>query len=344
MPSKKTDSKKTGPNKTGSEKLNQMKSIAVLGGGAWGSALASTLAMAGHDLRVWARNPDTVEALQNGVSPALNQAITPPTLATTDSAKALDGADTVLVVVPSAATDDALAIIAKHVPTDRVIILTAKGLMKDDGALIHHHSGAVISNPVVVLSGPSFADEIAAAKPASLVAASDDANAAKMAKTLFQATNIRVYTSDDPTGVAVGGAVKNVIAIASGIVAGMGLGDNARAAVITRGLAEAMRFANALGSRRETLFGLAGLGDMVLTCGSVHSRNFAFGFALASNEALPENLTEGRYSASIIARRARSLGVEMPITESVARVLEDKSKIKDEVTRLLQRPVDSEWD
>lgn len=317
--------------------------IAVLGGGAWGSALASALAARGHETRIWVRRDDHAAALTGGVSPVLDMAIAAPSLATTDAAAVLDGAGMVLAVLPTSATDDTIAMIRAGADPAIPIAWAAKGLVPGGDALIPEHASAHLPNPAVMLSGPSFADEVTAGKPAALVAASQDDAAANAVAMRFYGSNIRVYTSNDPVSVAVGGAVKNVIAIASGIVTGMGLGDNARAALITRGLAETTRFALALGGQRETLFGLAGLGDMVLTCSGAHSRNFAFGLALAEGGDTPAKLAEGKHSAAVILRRAARLKVDMPITEAVARVLIDGADIRAEINRLLQRPVDSEW-
>lgn len=328
---------------TADQQTGAARRIAVLGGGAWGSALASALMAAGHETRVWVRDPQLASALAAGRSPVLDMTIAAPSLASTDSETVLAEAELVLVVLPVSASDDAIDRLAGQIDPAAPVAWAAKGLIPGSDALIPQHAKSRLDNPAVMLSGPSFADEVAAGKPAALVAASTDGDAAAAIAGAFQGSNIRVYTSADPVGVAVGGAVKNVIAIASGIVTGMALGDNARAALITRGLAETTRFATALGGERETLFGLAGLGDMVLTCSGAHSRNFSFGLALARGETIPAKLAEGRHSAVVIARRARRLGVEMPITEAVARVLEDGADISTEIGRLLQRPVDSEW-
>ena len=321
----------------------QGNAVAVLGGGAWGSALASCLAAGGHDVRIWVRNAGLAKALAKGRSPVLDAPIAAPRLATTDIDEAVGGAGWVLAVLPVSATDAAIDLLAGRVGAGIPVAWAAKGLVPGDDQLIPAHAEGKLPNPAVMLSGPSFADEVAAGKSAALVAAGRDPEAAQAVADLFQDSTVRVYTSKDPVGVAVGGAVKNVIAIASGIVSGIGLGDNARAALITRGLAEATRFALALGGQRETLFGLAGLGDMVLTCSGPHSRNFSLGLALASGKKPPSNLAEGRHSAAVIRRRAESLGVEMPITAAVARVLDEGADIKDEIGRLLQRPVDTEW-
>lgn len=316
--------------------------IAVLGGGAWGSALASVLTTQGHHVRVLVRNAEMADQLMAGWSPMIGQPISPPALASTDPAPVFKGVDAGLVVLPVAATEMAADLIKSHLSSEITVAWAAKGLLPGSNALIPEYASQVLPHPSVMLSGPSFADEVAQGKPAALVSASGNADAAGLFSTLFERSTVRVYTSDDPVGVAVGGAVKNVIAIASGIITGLDFGDNARAAVITRGLVEAARFALKLGARQETLFGLAGLGDMMLTCAGPHSRNFAYGLALGKGNELPDKLAEGARSAEIISRRAKAEGVEMPITEAVVNVL-NGADIKEEIRRLLSRPVDSEW-
>jgi glycerol-3-phosphate dehydrogenase (NAD(P)+) len=319
------------------------KSVAVIGGGAWGSAISASLTEAGHEIRVLTDSKELTEALLAGRSPALgDEAITPPKLATMDLDAVIAGADAVFVVVPASATADVLDRLKPILAEDVPVAFAAKGFEPETDELIPHFAATKIKNPVVMFSGPSFADEVARGKPAALVAASTHAPSAKMISGLFAGTKMRVYISDDPIGVAVGGAVKNVVAIASGIAASLKLGDNTRAALITRGLAEATHLAVALGGRAETLFGLAGLGDMVLTCSGPHSRNFAFGMALGEGSMPSEKLAEGRHSCAVIARRAEKEGVEMPITAAVDRVVSGRGEIDEEIKNLMERPVDSE--
>lgn len=320
------------------------KTIAVIGGGAWGSAIASSLAKAGHITTVLTRRDDLAQALMAGRSPALGDlSITPPTLASTDAEQVVAGAEAVIMVVPVRATESSLSDLKPYLGADVPIAFAAKGFVPGADDLIPSIARGMISSPLVMFSGPSFADEVAKGLPAALVSASDDPKAAKTIAALFAQTSMRVYTSDDPIGVAVGGAVKNVIAIASGITAGLGLGDNARAALLTRGLAEATRLAVAMGGRSETLFGLAGLGDMALTCSGSHSRNFAFGLALGQGKAPSGKLAEGQYSSVVIARRAAALGVDMPITMAVDRVVSGKAELAAEIKLLLARPAAMEW-
>ncbi len=317
--------------------------IAVIGGGAWGSAIASCLSGNGKDVRILTRRQGLAESLAQGISPNIDGvAIVPPRLASTDPKQVMDGVEAVFIAVPAAATEDTLNQLAQYLPADIPIAFAAKGLVPSSGALIIDFARAKLTNSLVVFSGPSFADEVVMGKPTALVSASNDAAAAQQIAALFETTNIRVYTSDDPVGVAVGGTVKNVIAIASGIVQGLDLGDNARAALMTRGLAEATRLALVLGGSENTLFGLAGLGDMALTCSGTHSRNFAYGLALGRGTTPDSKLAEGRHSCEVIARRSALAGVDMPITQAVARVVSGEGDIMDEITQLMARPANNE--
>ena len=321
-----------------------MSRVAIIGGGAWGSALASQLARHAHEVSVLVRRQELADALMGGRSPLLDGlAITPPHVASTDAAAVLTEAEAVLVVVPVAATVAALSLIIKHAPETAPVALTAKGLDAASGALQPELALEHLGRGGVMLCGPSFADAVALAKPCCLVAAAERPDDATAIAALFHGTTIRVYTSADPIGVAVGGSVKNTIAIAAGIVGALGLGANARAALITRGLAEATRLALAVGGKRETLFGLAGIGDMLLSCTDAHSRNYAYGEALGRGAPPPSALAEGARTAASLAKRAEALGVDAPIIAAVARVVNDNADIESEIKNLLARPVDQEW-
>lgn len=320
-----------------------MSICAVIGGGAWGSALASVLSQQGHKVNILVRRPDMASALMDGVSPRLDhQAITPPHLATTDTATALDGADAVLVVVPVAATVEALTQIKTYAPAHAAVALTAKGLEASTGELQPELAKNHLGRDIVMLCGPSFADEVAAGKPCCLVAASHHQGMAQTIAQLFLSSPVRVYTGDDPIAVAVASSVKNVIAIAAGITAALDLGDNARAALITRGLAETSRLALALGGRQETLFGLAGAGDMFLTCTDSHSRNYAYGLALGSGKPPSTHLAEGAKTVASLMARASSLGVDTPIIAAIDNVINHGAELTTEIKALLARPVDQE--
>lgn len=324
-------------------KKSPLQKVAVLGGGAWGAALAAALVTAGRDVRIWVRREDLARALASGHAPALDLPIPAPALASTDLDAVLDGADVILHVLPVGATEESIAMLTPRLAGDTPVVWAAKGLVPGADALIPEVAATHWQNPSVMLSGPSFADEVALGKPAALVAAATQEGLAADVAAMFVGSMIRAYSSPDPIGVAVGGAVKNVIAIASGMISGLDLGDNARTALLTRGLAETVRLAVAIGGRAETLFGLAGVGDMALTCAGPHSRNFALGLALGQGKPPSGKLAEGRYSAAVISRRAVALGVDMPITAAVARVLEEDAPITTEIERLLSRPAESEW-
>ncbi len=309
--------------------------IALLGAGAWGTALAAAAAAAGHDTWLWARDAAQAAALQATHRNAryLPEVALPPSLrATADLAAALahgQGADGLLVIATPMA---GLRSLLQALPADAPALWLCKGFEAGTGLLGHEIARTLRpGRPCGVLSGPSFALEVARGLPTALVAASADAALAARAVEAFHGGALRVYTSADIAGVEVGGALKNVLAIAAGIVDGLpGAGLNARAALITRGLAEMTRLGQALGARPDTFMGLSGLGDLVLTATGSLSRNRAVGLALAAGRRLPEALAElghvaeGVPTAAVALRRAQALGVDMPITAAVVAVLEDR--------------------
>ena len=306
--------------------------IAVLGAGAWGTALAAAAA-ARHEVVLWARDVSQAQALQHG---RCNQRYLPdvPLPAALRVGTDLDAAcaharDGLLIIATPMA---ALRPLLQALPAEQPALWLCKGFEQGTGLLGHEIARAERPGvPCGVLSGPSFALEVARGQPTALVAASDDAALAQAAVAAFHGDSLRVYTSDDVVGVEVGGAVKNVLAIATGIVDGMPQpGLNARAALITRGLAEMTRLGLALGARADTFMGLSGLGDLVLTATGDLSRNRRVGLLLAQGLALPQilrelgHVAEGVYSAATVCTRAQSLGVEMPIAQAVVEVLEGR--------------------
>ena len=325
--------------------------IAVLGAGAWGTALAASAALR-HDVLLWARDPAQAQAITAtrrnsrylGDTVALPEALR----IGADHAAALDHAAGGLLVIatPMAGLREQL----QSLPAAMPALWLCKGFESGTGALGHEIARAVRPGaPCGVLSGPSFALEVARGQPTALVAASDDDTLSAAAVEAFHGEALRVYTSRDVIGVEVGGAVKNVLAIATGIVDGMpATGLNARAALITRGLAEMTRLGLALGAQLETFMGLSGLGDLVLTATGDLSRNRRVGLLLAAGRALPEILSElghvaeGVYSAATVLQRARSLGVDMPITESVVDVLEGRLAPEQAMWRLMTREARAE--
>ena len=325
--------------------------IAILGAGAWGTALA-VAASAGHEVLLWARDAAQAEALQRERCNTryLPEVALPPGLAVTaDLAAALRHGDGGLTVIatPMAGLRPALL----SLPPGRAALWLCKGFEAGTGALGHEVARSVRPGaPCGVLSGPSFALEVARGLPTALVAASSDAALAAAAVAAFHSDALRVYTSIDVIGVEVGGAVKNVLAIATGIVDGMpAAGLNARAALITRGLAEMTRLGLALGARAETFMGLSGLGDLVLTATGELSRNRRIGLALAAGQSLHDALqqlghvAEGVLTAATVLQRAQSLGVDMPITTAVVEVLQGRLAPVQAMVALMSREARAEF-
>ncbi|CAH1687850.1 Glycerol-3-phosphate dehydrogenase (NAD(P)+) [Hyphomicrobiales bacterium] len=332
--------------------------IAVIGGGAWGTALAITSARAGRPVSLWIREPEiastTAETRENAVF--LPGCLLPASIrVTADLAAATRDASIVLLVVPSQHLRAVSARMRGLLPTHATVVICSKGVEQDTGALL----SAVIAeelpdHPLAVLSGPTFASEVAAGLPTAVTIASPDAalnparsHAASVARALGTRT-FRPYVSDDVIGVEVSGAVKNVLAIASGMAAGLGLGANTRAALISRGLHEIQELSAALGGRRETVTGLSGVGDLTLTCSSEQSRNMRFGMALATGRAAAEIfegrpvVVEGVDNAVSVTTLARRLGVDMPICEAVRAIVVDGRPIHEMMDGLLRRPFKGE--
>ena len=324
--------------------------IAVLGAGAWGTALAIALA-ARHGVVLWARDAAQVDAMAYArANPRYLPGIAFPPALTTDAgfATAVAGADLLLLAAPLAGFRDSLQRLRDAaLPTP--FLWVCKGLEAGTGLLPHQVVAQVLPGvPSGVLTGPSFAEEVARGLPTAITLASTDiAFAARTAEALHGG-NLRIYVNDDLVGAEVGGAVKNVLAIATGICDGLGLGLNARAALLTRGLAEITRFGVALGARRETFMGLAGLGDLILTATGDLSRNRRVGLMLAAGKPLATiaaelgHVAEGVPAAREVARRARGLGVAMPITEAVCAVLAGKLSPRQTVEALMARDPTSE--
>jgi glycerol-3-phosphate dehydrogenase (NAD(P)+) len=326
--------------------------IAVLGAGAWGTAISIVLSSR-HEVRLWARDAALASALAADRSNRryLPGFPLPPAIAPTgDLERALDGAEMILAAVP---TDGLRATLrtARAAGGKAPVVWLCKGFESGQGKLPHQICAEEAGNgvPRAVLSGPSFAEEVARGLPAALTLASADAAFARSAAHAIHGAGLRIYASGDVTGVEVAGAVKNVIAIATGVCDGLDLGLNARAALITRGLAEMTRLGVALGGRPETFMGLAGAGDLILTCTGDLSRNRRVGLQLARGAALDATLrelghvAEGVSTAPAVERLARERGVEMPITSAVCRVLNSSVSPRDAVRELLQRDLKAEF-
>lgn len=325
--------------------------ITVLGAGAWGTALAIQAA-AKHDTLLWGRDASQIAAMQQARRNEryLREAALPASLQlTADLPAALAHAEGESGLYVIATPMSGLESMLRAVPEHANVLWVCKGFQAGTGALGHEIARAVRPHARSgVLSGPSFALEVARGQPTALVAASFDASLGPLAVDAFHGDSLRIYTSDDPIGVEVGGAVKNVLAIATGIADGLSLGLNARAALITRGLAEMTRLGVALGARVETFMGLSGLGDLVLTATGDLSRNRRVGLLLAAGQPLAQvlqqlgHVAEGVYSASVVLQRARALGVEMPITEVVIALLEGRMSAPDVVKALMRREAKAE--
>jgi glycerol-3-phosphate dehydrogenase (NAD(P)+) len=329
--------------------------VTILGAGAWGTALAISAARRQTPVVLWARDAAQAHQMQQQRCNEryLSGLAFPPALSvTSDWQAALDhagqqaqGPGLIIVGTPMAALADMLA----QVPPDAAVLWLCKGFDKTSGRLGHEIAHAVRpQGRSGVLSGPSFALEVAQGQPTALVAASADASVCEMAVWAFHSDSLRVYTSTDPVGVEVGGAVKNVLAIATGIADGLALGLNARAALITRGLAEMTRLGMALGARLDTFMGLSGLGDLVLTATGHLSRNRTVGLQLAQGKDLPTilkelgHVSEGVYSAATVLARAQAVGVAMPITEAVVQVIEGRLPARQAVQALMGREARAE--
>jgi len=323
--------------------------ITVLGAGAWGTAMAVQAATR-HPTRLWARDAGQVARMQatRRNERYLREVELPPSLmlsADLHASVAHGEPGLIIVATPMSALREML----QTLPPGASVLWLCKGFQAGTGWLGHEVARAVRPQARSgVLSGPSFAQEVAAGRPTALVAASFDDSLCQQAVDAFHGDTLRIYTSNDPVGVEVGGAVKNVLSIATGIADGLQLGLNARAALITRGLAEMARLGVALGGRVETFMGLSGLGDLVLTATGDLSRNRRVGLLLAGGKALPDilrelgHVAEGVYSAGMVLQRARAAGIEMPITEVVVALLEGRVSPQDAVSALMRREARAE--
>ena len=326
-----------------------MKRIAVLGAGSWGTALSVHLGRLDHDVCLWARDGALVDGMRasrvNDVY--LPGVALPPTVSITEHvADAVDGRDLIVSAIPSHGCRVVIREAARHAGASAVLVSATKGLEVDTllrmSQVIAQEVGP--ARPVVVLSGPSFAVEVARQLPTAILAASSNAVATELVQSEFRGPYFRLYGSDDVAGVEIGGAMKNIIAIAAGVVQGLGLGHNALAALITRGLAEVSRLACAAGARRETLAGLSGLGDLVLTCTGDLSRNRRVGLELAKGRSLQDILAATRMVAEGVRTTGAALalgsryGVELPIATQMAEVLAGRADVRSAISALMLRP------
>ncbi|HYD12846.1 MAG TPA: NAD(P)H-dependent glycerol-3-phosphate dehydrogenase [Allosphingosinicella sp.] len=322
--------------------------IGIVGAGAWGTALAQVAAANDEPVLLWAREPEVVEAVNRDHENPLflkGLALSPSIRATGDLAE-LAACEALLVVSPA---QFLRAVLGGLPASGTPLILCAKGIEDRTGLLMHEIAHELRPEaPIAVLSGPTFAHEVAAGLPTAVTLAVEDQALGERLTARIARPWFRPYLSDDVAGAEVGGAVKNVLAIACGVVEGRRLGQNARAALISRGFAEMTRFGLAKGARAETLAGLAGLGDLVLTCSSTSSRNFSLGKGIGEGarpaELLSDRRTvaEGAFTAPVLKRAAEGLGVDMPIVAAVCALLAEEASVDDVVGRLLARPLRAE--
>ncbi len=321
--------------------------ITVLGAGSWGTALAVLLARNGHAVTLWARDVALADRSEHDrVNSRYLPEITLPDglVVTADLEKALDGVDQIWLVLPTRALAQFLTDHADRLPADVIYVNAAKGFEPGSGRRISEMVARILGDiSFATVSGPTFAHEVAGGKPSALAVASADLACAEAVANCLRSERLRAYTTSDVLGVELGGGLKNVLAIAAGVSDGFGFGANARAALITRGLAELMRLGEAMGAQHQTLIGLAGLGDLVLTCTDDQSRNRRFGLKLAQGYGIDEarsaigQAVEGIYAAQEGMRLAMRYQVDMPITNAVNHVLFEGWSARDAVAELLAR-------
>ncbi|HXC74806.1 MAG TPA: NAD(P)H-dependent glycerol-3-phosphate dehydrogenase [Sphingomicrobium sp.] len=318
--------------------------LGIIGGGAWGTALAQVAATGDRETLIWALEPEVVEAInERRENPVFLSGVgLNPAIRATSNLGELDSCDAWLVVTPA---QHMRAVLEQASDCAKPLILCSKGIEEKSGELLH--KVAKVSCPaatVAVLSGPTFAHEVAKGLPTAVTLATEDSALAEALRERIAQPTFRIYVTDDVAGAEVGGAVKNVLAIACGVVEGKGLGQNARAALIGRGFAEMTRFGMAYGAKRETLAGLSGLGDLVLTCSSTSSRNYSLGKGIGEGRSAAELLSdrktvaEGAFTAPVLARLAREKGIDMPIVEAVDALIAGRANVDQALDALLTRP------
>jgi glycerol-3-phosphate dehydrogenase (NAD(P)+) len=329
--------------------MSRFDRIGVLGAGAWGTALANIAARAGRRVMLWGRDRACVDALtQRRENPRLPGVRLDDRVTATASLDEVAESDAILLVVPAQALRSVATAVAPIVTENTPVIAAAKGIERGTRRFMTEVIGECIARGIpAILSGPSFALDVARGLPTAVTLAAHDEEVASALANALGSSTFRPYHSADVRGVEIGGAAKNVLAIAAGIVAGRGLGRSAAAALTTRGFAELARFGRAHGARPETLTGLSGLGDLILTCSTTQSRNFSLGVALGEGGAIdaacaPGKLAEGVFTAAVLVAMAADRGVEMPIAGAVAAVLDGTLSIDSAIESLLTRPFKAE--
>ena len=326
--------------------------IAVIGDGGWGTANALLLCGYGHDVTLWGAFPDYIEEQKRTRRNErfLKGVVLPDALKlTADREEAVKGAEVVVLAAPSKYFTSVVSVFKGLITPEMLVVSITKGLCEKTHRRMTDLGEEILgTGPIVALAGPTHAEEVARGIPTAIVAACTDPEKAKRVQEIWSGPLFRVYTSPDPVGVEIGGAVKNVLAIAVGCSDGMGLGDNTRAALITRGLVEMKRFVLAYGGSEDTLNGLAGIGDLIVTCTSVHSRNHSVGERLGKGEKIGDILgsmqmvAEGVWNSKVVHEIAKRLGVEMPICELVYRLCYKDFNARDAVSAMMTRDLKSE--
>lgn len=334
-------------------KTTEISRVVVAGGGAWGTALASVCARAGLETTLWCRSADQAAAIAASRENALYLPgyKLPEGLAVTADETAFSDADTVVLATPAQSTRQMLTLMSPHLVQGVPMIIAAKGFERETDLMLSDVvKEAAPALVPLVLSGPSFAADVVADLPTAVTLAGEDVNVAHALASAMSRRSFRIYVSDDLKGVQTGGAVKNVIAIAAGICSGKQLGASALAALTTRSFAELRRLADVLGAKPDTLFGLSGLGDLILTCSSAQSRNFSLGVELGHGKPLKHilasrrSVSEGVYTASVVEDLARKHGIEMPVCQAVANIVNAGADVDNEIHKLLSRPLKAERD
>ena len=320
--------------------------ITILGSGGWGLALACTCSRLGHEVTVWSKFSDEIDAIKRTgeLKAKLPGVQIPKSVELTTDIECVSGKDIVLIGIPTPFVRSVCEQAKPYMSGSSILLSTAKGL--EDGTL--KRMSEIISevypkNRIAVMSGPSHAEELGRGVPTAVAVASHDREAAEYVQKAFSDNVLRLYVNDDVIGCEIGGAVKNVIALCCGVSDGLGLGDNTKAALITRGLSEISRLGKALGAKSETFFGLAGLGDLVVTCTSIHSRNYRCGTLIGQGvepeEAVRRTGTvEGYGCAKVTLKLAKALGVSMPITEEINEILFENQPVRQGIIDLMSRP------
>lgn len=328
-----------------------MDKIGIIGAGAWGTALAQSLADSGRDVLMWAREPEVVTAIneshENSVflpNIPLNEGIR-----ATDSLSSVAGCDTLLLVTPAQYMRHSLSALKHEIAEHKPVVICSKGIEIETGLLMSQVAEEEVPKATVaILTGPTFAAEIARGLPSAVTIAAHDKDVAQEIREGVASKTLRPYITDDMIGAQIGGAVKNVIAIACGVLYGRKLGESAKAALLTRGLAEMGRLAAAMGAKKETLMGMCGVGDLMLTASSMQSRNFSLGVQLGEGMSIQDilsarrSVTEGVYTAKALVKMAQKQAVDMPICEAVNACVNEGMSVEDAINALLERPLKPE--